>query len=281
MEENKIPLSHFEKNIYIYLVLAMVCWGISWPSSKILTLYSDPITLMFLKFFISALSLFPLFFILKEKIFFSPLILKPLFMATIFIVLYNLFFFYGLQNGFAGIGGIVVTGSNPIFTFLIVAFIDKIKIPKKKKIALILGIIGIAITINIGKFEFKELIDGGNLLFLLASLSWSLLTIFSTNAKQYLNTIFFTIYLYILSSILSYLFFIDYPHLVEIFKFDFVFWLNLFFVTVITTGIATTIYFKASNILGASAASSFIFWFLLLLLSHPLFSLGKSLQSLV
>jgi len=252
-------ITHFERYIYPYLVIAMIFWGISWPSSKILTFYTDPFTLMFLKFFISAIALIPIFLLLNDKRFFSAQVIKPLVVATFFIILYNLFFFYGLKYGLAGLGGIVVTGSNPIFTFLIVAIIDKINIPKRKKVALIIGLIGTAITLHIENLNLKELVDGGNLFFLLASLSWSLVTIYSTNAKQHLNSLLFSIYLYAGSSVITYILFIDNNSLIEIFTFEFLFWINLFFVTIITTAISTTIYFKASNILGASNASSFIF----------------------
>lgn len=256
---NTNNITHFERYIYPYLVIAMIFWGISWPSSKILTFYTDPFTLMFLKFFISAIALIPIFLLLNDKRFFSAQVIKPLVVATFFIILYNLFFFYGLKYGLAGLGGIVVTGSNPIFTFLIVAIIDKINIPKRKKVALIIGLIGTAITLHIENLNLKELVDGGNLFFLLASLSWSLVTIYSTNAKQHLNSLLFSIYLYAGSSVITYILFIDNNSLIEIFTFEFLFWINLFFVTIITTAISTTIYFKASNILGASNASSFIF----------------------
>lgn len=256
---NTNNITHFERYIYPYLVIAMIFWGISWPSSKILTFYTDPFTLMFLKFFISAIALIPIFLLLNDKRFFSAQVIKPLVVATFFIILYNLFFFYGLKYGLAGLGGIVVTGSNPIFTFLIVAIIDKIDIPKRKKVALIIGLIGTAITLHIENLNLKELVDGGNLFFLLASLSWSLVTIYSTNAKQHLNSLLFSIYLYAGSSVITYILFIENNSLIEIFTFEFLFWINLFFVTIITTAISTTIYFKASNILGASNASSFIF----------------------
>lgn len=251
--------THFERHIYLYLVGAMVIWGVSWPSSKILTLYSDPLTLMFLKFSLSALSMVPLLYLFKKDRFFSFSILRPLAFATLAIIAYNIFFFYGLHYGLAGFGGIIVTGSNPIFTFLLVAFLEKISIPKHKKIALILGIIGTAIILNVTSFEVGLIFDRANLLFLLSSLSWSLVTIISSKAKQHINAIFFSLYLYLSSALVSYLFLVETTHLIAIFTYDLTFWFHLFFVTVITTGFATTIYFKASNILGASDTSSFIF----------------------
>lgn len=238
----------------------MVIWGISWPTSKILTLYTDTFTLIFLKFFLSVLTLVPLVVVFfKPKNIFNKHILKPLLFASFFLILYNVLFFYGLQVGFAGLGGVIVTGSNPIFTFILVAYLDKLTIPKIQKVALILGIIGDIITVDIFHLAYKDLIQGGNLIFLVASLCWSLVTIFSTKAKEYINSLLFSVYLYITSSIILFLFFVPNGALVNIFSYDMVFWFNLFFTMVISTGFATTIYFYASNILGAHKTSSFIF----------------------
>lgn len=260
---NNIPTpleEHLQKYLYFYLILTMICWGISWPTSKILTQYSDIFTLMFLKFFFSVLTLIPLIFLIfKPKIYFNIKILKPLIFSTFFLLLYNLIFFYGLKVGYAGLGGVIVTGSNPIFTFLLVALIEKISIPKRQKFALILGIIGTIITVDIFSLELKNIFDGGNILFLLASLSWSLVTISNTKAKEFLNPILFIAYLYITSSLLSLLFFTSTEALVAILHYDWIFWTTLIFTTVITTGVATTFYFYASNIIGASKTSSYIF----------------------
>jgi drug/metabolite transporter (DMT)-like permease len=201
----------------------------------------------------------PVLFFLKEKRFFNIKIVKPLIYATIFIMIYNVFFFIGLKYGYSGLGGVLVTGSNPIFTFLIVAFLEKVKIPNIQKIALILGIIGTVITMDIIGLKASELLSGGNLLFLIASLMWSLVTIKSVEAKPYVNSLIFTLYLYISSSLVSFIFFVPVENIYAIFDYDYIFWINLIFTTAITSGFATTFYFVASNIIGASKASSFIF----------------------
>jgi drug/metabolite transporter (DMT)-like permease len=238
----------------------MICWGVSWPTSKILTEYTDTFTLMFLKFFLSSLTILPILFIyFKPKNIFHPKAIKPLLYATSFIVLYNIMFFYALKVGFAGLGGVIVTGSNPIFTFLLVAMIDKIKIVTRQKIGLILGVVGTIITVDLISIGFDNLFIGGNILFLIASLLWSFLTIYSTKAKEYLDSIVFTLYLYLFAALFSYIFFVPNDALIAIFTYDSIFWINLIFTTVITTGIATTFYFYATNILGAGATSSFIY----------------------
>lgn len=251
--------SHLDRYIHFYLILAMICWGVSWPTSKILTEYSDTYTLMFLKFFLSSLTILPFILFVKKQNILNPHLLKSLALATLFIILYNVIYFIGLKIGYAGVAGVIVTGSNPIFTFLIVAILEKVKISKKDKIALILGIIGTVITIDIFTLDSEAIFDNGNLLFLVASLLWTLVTIQSTNGKKYLSPLVFTFYLYILSSIFTYILFGNLENIVAIFEYDIRFWVNLIFTTVITTGIATTFYFKASTILGVNYASSYIF----------------------
>lgn len=251
---------HLQKYMILYLILTMACWGISWPTSKILTNYTDTYTLIFLKFFLSAITIIPILFLfLKPKRFFHKDIATPLFYATIFLMLYNLLFFYGLKIGFAGLGGVIVTGSNPIFTFLIVAFLEKAKIKKNQKLALGLGIIGTVITADVFSLKLSNILDGGNILFLLASVGWSLVTIFSAKPKQLINPIVFTVYLYLSSSLVTVVFFTSFSSIIEIFTFDALFWANLIFTTILTSGIATTFYFYASSHLGASQASSYVF----------------------
>jgi len=251
---------HLQKHIYIYLILSMICWGVSWPTSKILTRYTDIYTITFLKFLLSGLTLIPLLiYIFKPKIYWFTNLYKILLGAIVFNIFYNFFMFYGLKIGYAGLGGVIVTGSNPIFTFLIVAFLEKTSIPSKQKFALILGLIGTIITIHIFSIDIQNIFDGGNILFLLASLSWSLVTIFSTKAKQMIHPILFTSYLYLSSSLFTLAFFTSIDTALLIFHYDYIFWISLIFTTVITTGLATTFYFYASNILGANYSASFIF----------------------
>jgi len=260
---------HIDKNVYIYLVLAMFFWGVAWPSSKILTEYTDSYTLTFWKFLLSSLSLIPMLYFSNQKLVFSKKIFKYLFLAVIVLIVYNILFFLGLKIGYAGFGGMLVTGSNPIFTFLIIAAIEKVDIPRQKKIALSIGIIGTVIMLDLYNNSIDDLMREGNILFLLSSVAWSLLTILSARSRKHAGTLVFTFYLYISSSLTSYIFFVPNEKVVEIFEFDYIFWINLLFTTVVSTGVATTFYFKASTIIGANQASSFIFLV-------PLVAMGSS-----
>lgn len=261
--------THIQKNVYIYLIAAMFFWGVAWPSSKILTEYTDSYTLTFLKFLLSSLSLIPMLYFSNQKLIFSKKIFKYLALSVIVLILYNLLFFLGLEVGFAGFGGMLVTGSNPIFTFLIIAMLEKVDIPREKKIPLGIGILGTIIMLDLYNNSVHDLMKEGNILFLLASITWSVLTILNAKSRKYVGTLVFTFYLYVASSFVSYVFFVPNEKVVEIFEFDHIFWINLLFTTVVSTGIATTFYFKASTIIGANQASSFIFLV-------PLVALGSS-----
>jgi drug/metabolite transporter (DMT)-like permease len=205
----------------------------------------------------------------KQKPVFSKKIFKYLALSVIVLIVYNVLFFLGLEVGYAGFGGMLVTGSNPIFTFLIIAMIEKVDIPREKKIPLGIGLLGTVIMLDLFNNSVDDLMLGGNLLFLLASIVWSLLTILNANSKKYVGTLVFTFYLYITSSFISFMFFVPSENVLKIFEFDYIFWINLIFTTVVTTGIATTFYFKASTIIGANQASSFIFLV-------PLVAMGSS-----
>ncbi len=207
-----------------------------------------------------------LFYSQKNKL--SKKFFKYLALGTLFIIGYNLMFFVGLKVGYAGLGGVIVTASNPLITFGIIAFIEKVRITLRKKIALLLGLIGGIIMLRIWEFHLENFLDSGNLFFILASLLWSLVTLVNAKAREFVGSLTFTFYLYIASSFASF-WFTDIQSLEAIFEYDLLFWVNLFFATVISTGFATTLYFKASTILGAGEASSFIF-------IVPLVALGSS-----
>jgi drug/metabolite transporter (DMT)-like permease len=256
----------------------MILWGISWPTSKILTTYTDITTIMFLKFFLSALTIIPIIYFLKLKPFFTQTLLKPTFFSLVFLLLYNWFMFYGLKIGTSSLGGLIVTGTTPIFSFILIAVFYNQIITSKQKLGLSLGLIGTLITLNIFSFSFEEIFKLENSLFVLASVFWAFVTFFSTQTKDKINSILLTLYLYLISSALIYIFVIDTTKIIQIFEYDTIFWLNLIYTTIITTGLATTFYFKASNLLGTNLTASFIFLVPIVAVVSSVIMLRESLQ---
>ena len=63
--------------------------------------------------------------------------------------LYNYFFFTGTNVGLAGIGGVLVTTTNPLFTMVLIAIISKRYLTIREVFGITLGILGGCFIINI------------------------------------------------------------------------------------------------------------------------------------
>ena len=247
------------KNLfYILMVLAMIFWGVSWVNVKILSSYINEYELIFLRMGISFISMIPIlyFFKLSFKINFKTLFL--ILLASLTLVLYSISFFLGVEHGTAGFGGALVTTLIPINTFIILAIIHKKTISIKHSFALILGGFGVLTMLNVWNFDLSEIFSKDNIYFLIASILWPILTIISSKATK-TNPLIFTFYVYVISTFVIHLFFIDDSLFSRINDFDYIFWLNIFVISILSTTFATSIYFVGITKLGTNEVSSFIF----------------------
>lgn len=247
------------KNLfYVLMIFSMIFWGASWVNVKVLSSYINEYEVVFLRMGISFLSMIPILIYLKLdfKINLKTFIL--ILIASVVLVLYSIFFFLGVQNGTAGLGGALVTTLIPINTFVIIAFLNKRIISLKHSFALILGAFGVLTMLNIWEFDIKDIFSIQNIYFLLASLLWPILTIVSSKSTK-TNPLVFTFYVYVISSIVLYIFFIDIKIFEKVINFDNIFWLNLFALSILATTFATSIYFIGIEKLGTKEVSSFIF----------------------
>ena len=244
---------------YFFIVLAMIFWGASWVNVKFLASYVNEYELIFLRMGISFILMFPIIIIFRYSFKIDLKTLTLILFAAMSLVLYSICFFLGVDHGTAGFGGALVTTLIPINTFVILAILNRKTISLKHSFALVLGGFGVLTMLNIWAFDLKEIFSKENIYFLLASILWPMLTIFSSKATK-INAIVFSFYVYILSTFVISLFFVDTQNLfVKVLEFDYVFWLNMFIITVLSTVFATTIYFFGIKQLGASEVSSFIF----------------------
>jgi len=247
-----------KKLFYILMIFSMIFWGISWINVKVLTNYINEYEVVFLRMGISVLSMIPVLLYLKLnfKINIKTTILISI--ASLVLVLYSIFFFLGVKNGTAGLGGALVTTLIPINTFIIIAFFNKKSISLKHSFALILGAFGVLTMLNIWEFNINDIFSIQNIYFLIASFLWPILTIISSKATK-VNPLIFTFYVYVFSSIIVYLFFIDYSIFEKSFSFDYIFWMNVLALSILATTFATSIYFIGIERLGTKEVSSFIF----------------------
>jgi len=246
------------KNIfYILMILSMIFWGSSWINTKYLTLYVNQYEIVFLRVFFSAIFMLPLLIFLKANF---KIDLKTSFMvliASAVMIFYSIFLFFGVSYGTAGLGGALVTTLIPINTFIIIALLHKKTISLKHSFALILGGFGVLTMLNIWYFDMDKIFSQHNIYFLIASILWPILTIITARAVN-TTPLIFNFYIYICCSFIT-AFTIDFDYMYRIIDYDFVFWINLLGLTLLSSAFATTTYFVGSEKLGVKKVSSFVF----------------------
>ncbi|WP_010136161.1 DMT family transporter [Ochrovirga pacifica] len=250
--------SQKEKWLLIAMILSMCTWGTSWTSAKILGNYTSSINLSFLRFLLVPLSLLPIAFFTN-----TPLKVKQkgwfhVIGASLFILLYTLFFFKGVHVGFPGAGGVLVTTINPIFAYIIGLFLSKVFPKKQEYLGLGLGFIAGLVLLKIWS-NTQQIFDLGNVFFLLAALVWALMSKISSHANKFGNAVGFSFWVH-LFTLFVLCFIIDFKVLFrDLNNADNIFWFNVIYFGVVNSAIATTCFLFVSARIGAEKASTYIF----------------------
>lgn len=245
-------------NFYFLLVIAMIIWGGSWAFAKEIAPFTSPPVMIFWRNLLTFFALIPALFILKEK---PQLDYKSLIQGSIgalIMTAYNYLFFLGLQTGLAGAGGVLVTTLNPIFNFLLVSIIYGREVSIREIFGLSLGFLAGLILLHVWNLSADEILRGGNFIFLIASLVWAFLSIQTQRSAKYLSPISYSFLVYGFSTIFTFLWVLPMNWLAPL-DLGWHYWANMFYLAVISTAFATTVYFIASSHLGSDKASGFIF----------------------
>jgi drug/metabolite transporter (DMT)-like permease len=245
-------------NFTVLIIIAMIAWGISWPIGKLISTQTIPEVIIFWRNGATTLSLIPLVYFYRKNLPLSKTGFLYIFSGAILMSLYNYLFFAGLRDGLAGLGGVIVTTTNPLINYLILTILGLHKISKNDIKGLLIGLIGGAFLLKIWAIDVDQLLLGGNLFFLIASLLWAILTIVSSRSKDSLHPIIFSFYVYLFSTILTI------PtaytnNFLSVLQNPPSFWWGIFYLSAISTGFGTTVYFVSSTKLGSQRASSYIF----------------------
>jgi len=236
----------------------MVLWGLSWTNAKILGNYGDASLMMFWRFVFATISIAPVVVWNGYPFKLPKTSLRFIIINAIFMTSYNFFYFKGTQTGLAGTGGILVTTLNPILTAVFATLIFRDIMPKKNIIGLFLGLCGGGIIMRLWDSNADQLMQSGNLFFLLASISWVAVTLNTSRIKYRVSFIPYSFWCFFFASIFSFPMAMG-NSIMAVFTFDWIFWLNMMLVSVGAMAYGTSIYFLASVELGAQKASAFIF----------------------
>jgi drug/metabolite transporter (DMT)-like permease len=244
--------------LYIALVMAMFIWGISWPSAKIVGRYADADLLMFWRFVIGAMTMLPIMYLLKINANFPRKSFRYVLIAAICLVGYNYNYLKGTQIGMAGLGGVIVPTLSPLVTLILAIATFNQKVHKKDIIGILFGIIGGLILLEIWKFNFQDLSKSGNLYFIIAAVVWAGATICTQKAKSELNAVNFSLWLYLVAIIIV-LPITPISSIMNVFSFDWIFWINFLVISALSLGFGTTIFFLATMNIGSHKTSSFMY----------------------
>ncbi|NIJ46231.1 drug/metabolite transporter (DMT)-like permease [Wenyingzhuangia heitensis] len=247
-----------EKWLLAAMILSMCTWGTSWTCAKVLGTYTSALNLSFLRFILVPLTLLPLTYFTKTKRTVHKKGWFHVIGASVFILLYTLFFFKGVHQGFAGAGGVLVTTINPIFAYIIGLFISKILPKKQEYIGLALGFIAGMVLLKVWN-NSAAILNTGNVYFLLAAFVWAVMSKISSHANKFGNAIGFSFWTHIVAA-LGLIYFIDFKEIQQLFTTaDTTFWFNILYFGIINSALATTCFLYVTAKIGAEKASTYIF----------------------
>jgi len=255
----------------------MTIWGLSWTNAKILSDYGPSSVLAFWRFFFSSITMIPVLWLSGNNFRVTRLGMKYILTGAVFISLYNIFFFMGTNIGSASVGGIIVPTFNPIITFIISVLLMKQVVYRMDIIGLILGFTGGIIVLQAWTLSLEQIISNGNLFFICASISWGIMSIISGRSHDHVSTLSFSFWVYTISTLI-YLGATWNKDIFLIFTYDWIFWVNMFFLSVGAMVFGTTVYFLGTTKLGPEKASAFIFMVPVTALFFSVLLIGERLE---
>ena len=240
------------------MILAMITFGVSWPTAKIVGGYANPQDLIAWRF-VFALIAIALFMRIGSIPFDFPVkSIKYISFTSAMIVIYNYNYLKGTQVGMASLGGVIVPTTSPIITFLLGLLLFKKKLYPKEVLGLILGFAGVLLLVRFWEIDTIEIVKSGNIFFLFAALSWSCATIATQKAQSTYHPINFSFWLYAISMLIT-IPFLSIDSILLPFNYDSIFWINFLIISVVVLGFGNTAYFLSTMKLGSGKASSFMF----------------------
>ena len=243
----------------ILVVVAMAFWGGAWSIAKLVTGTISVQTVVFYRFFISALAIFPVVFIFRHGFRLNTRGFLWTLCGAVLFTAYNELFFTGVKLGLAGAGGVLVTTTNPIFTYVLVVILFRHRLSLWAVFGLTLGFFGGCVMLRLWTFEAEEIFRLGNGIFIISAVVWAGVTVVSGHAQKTVHFSTYTFYFYLFSAVLSLPFSLINGDTLLVFGQGPVFWLQLLYLGIFAMAFAASVFFIASNRLGSHRASHFVF----------------------
>lgn len=246
-------------NIFnLIIIFSMIIWGGSWVSAKAIAGTYDAYVLTFLRFFVSTLSFLPILIFMKLPLFVDKKTLRYIFFGSVSMGLYFYFFFKGLEKGLASVAGVFVTSLIPVFTLMLSKLFFRRSFRTIDYLGIIVGFIGGIVIIKGWKLRADNIFMSGNIYFLLCPTLWAFVTIFSEKSGEKISPIIFSFYCYLFCSLFFLFLSID-KQITSVIYGGVKLWVNIFYLSIISSTIATTAYFYSTTKISSYKASSYAF----------------------
>lgn len=248
----------------------MMLWGAGWPVLKILSQSVSWEVATFWRLALMSIAFIPVLWWNKKPLRVARSAWLSVALSGVLYAFFMVLSFLGVQVATAGAGGMIITTLSPVLIVLITIVFFKFRPSKQHLFGLALGLLGGFIMVEL--WDGTILTNVGNLVFILAALTWSLLSILAQNSRQYLDPIRYSFFVGLIATLC--MFFMAYGHgVLAVFDQGIIFWSALLYLSVMTQTVATTIYFIASGKMGSGKASSYM-------LLVPVFALISSYEIL-
>jgi drug/metabolite transporter (DMT)-like permease len=122
--------------------------------------------------------------------------------------------------------------------------------------ALLVGTIGVLLMMNFDQSNLGLLISGGNLYFVLAALAYAAVTIVGAYMKN-MHVLAFNFYISLFGFMIDWVYSYDTNLLITLMDMDYIFWINILFVSVVAGTAITAVYYTGIRVIGSKKTSLF------------------------
>ena len=245
-----------EKNMTFVMLLVPLVWALSGVSAKYLSFYISEDEVVVYRFFLSVVSTLPLLIWMKIPMRISLKNFVICFLLAFFLIGNYRTYFMGMQRGAVGLGAALVTVLIPIFVYIMMIFSKKSKPILKDWFALTIGAIGVALMLDLEQMNLDRLVSGGNIYFVLAALTYALFTVAASYMRD-IHVLTINFYVCLIGFLIDWNLSYDSNELFKLVGMDYIFWINILFVSVIAGTLITAVYYTGLRIIGSKKSSAF------------------------
>ncbi|MDQ1268654.1 MAG: hypothetical protein QG560_1297, partial [Campylobacterota bacterium] len=242
---------------FIWMVIAMLFWGIAWTAGKVAAEHSNAQVAAFWRYGVSFISIIPIVWYLKTPLKTDREGFLYMIASGVLTSLFNYLFFAGLSHGQAGYGGTMVTALSPLFTYVMSIAIFGTSVSFKQIIALSVGVFGALMLLRV-PYEGFGFLNVESSYFLGCAVVWSIVTIIAQKGMRKADPMFYTMVAFGVTAFVNMFFALPY-HPFDFSAYDGTFWSVIIFIGLVPGTFGMAIYFISASKVGAHKTAVFMF----------------------